>query len=423
METFRLIPMEEDTKIIIGGLLIDAKNPDPVKDSVIVIEGDRIVDVGVKGKIKTPKGQVIDAKGKVVMPGLIDSHVHVTISEILPVGPRKEAIQPQSITAFEAAIRLNRLLETGFTTILDCGGIEHIDLALRYAIEKRLIPGPRLLCCGKAITITGGHADSYFLPPLCIPTPYSWGRVCDGADEVRKGVREELKAGVGWIKLTHAGGGSLEFVQGVPQLTIDEMKAAVEEAHKVGKKVTIHAQGLRSIYDSILAGVDSIDHGYEMNEEAADMMKERGIVHKSTSLAKMSLREIKPQEYQPRAPDIVRKKSGTYPYQVKIKALQTSLNKGVKVVAGTDAEGDANGVINTMELEHLVNAGMTPLAAIMSMTSKAAELLEVNAGTIERGKLADILIVDGNPLENVKFLQDKNRIKMVMKEGRIELQR
>lgn len=285
--------MESKLKIIKGGLLIDAKSSSPVEDSVIVIEGDRIADVGVEGEVNIPKGEVIDAKGKVVMPGLIDSHVHITLSNMLPLGIRREALQPLALTAIEAARRLRALLEAGFTTVMDCGAFEHVDLALRYAIDKRMITGPRLLCCGKAITITGGHADSYFLPPGCTATPYSWGRVCDGVDEVRKGVREEIKAGVDWIKLTHAGVESLEAVAGVPQLTIDEITAACEEAHRVGIKATVHAQGKRSIKDSVLAGVDSIEHACELDEETADLIREQGIVVKMTSLASRYLAERK----------------------------------------------------------------------------------------------------------------------------------
>lgn len=414
--------MEDGVKIIKGGLLIDGRNP-PIKNSVIIVEGKRISNVGVLGEIDTPIGEVIEAKGKVVMPGLIDSHVHVTLSKILSVGPRREALQHLSLTTIEAEIRLRRLLEAGFTTVLDCGAFEHIDLALRQAIEKRIIPGPRLLCCGKAITITGGHADSYILPPLNTPTPYSWGHVCDGVDEVRKGVREELKAGVDWIKLTHAGAGSLERAAGPPQLTVDEMKTACEEAHKVGVKVCVHAQGIKSIKDSVFGGVDSIEHGYEVDEEAAEMMRENGIVHKMTSMAKGYLEEKKISTVNADVPEVILKKAGSFPYNLKKKALLLSLKKGVEVVAASDAEGDDNGVINGMEPAQWVYSGVKPIEAIIAITRKPAELLGINTGSIEADKLADILIIDGNPLENIEVLQDKNRIKMVMKEGRVEVVR
>ena len=415
--------MDNRVKIIRGGLLIDGRSPSPIENSVITVDGERITSVGVLGEVDTPSGEVIDAKGKVVMPGLIDSHVHITISKILPVGPRREALQHLSLTTIEAENRLQRLLEAGFTTILDCGALEHIDLALRYAIEKRMITGPRLLCCGKAITITGGHADSYFLPPLCTPTPYMWGRVCDGVDEVRKGVREEMRAGVDWLKLMHAGGGSLERAAGPPQLAVEEIRAACEEAHRVGLKVCVHAQGNRSIKDSVLGGVDSVDHGYEMDEEAAEMMRKNGVVHKMTSMAKGYLAEQKTSKDRADFPEVVLKKAGAFPYNLKKRALLLSLRNGVKVVAASDAEGDDNGVINSMEPAHWVYAGVAPMEALMAMTRRAAELLGVDAGSIETGKLADILIIDGNPLESIEVLQDKSRIKMVMKEGRIEVKR
>ena len=416
--------MEPDsTPIIIkNALLIDGINPLPQPHSVLVIEGTHITAVGELGKISIPQGKVIDATGHVVQPGLIDAHVHITISQILSVGPRREAIQHLSTTTLEATKRLYNLLSAGFTTVLDCGSFEHIDLALRSAIKNRMIIGPRLLCCGKAITTTGGHADSYFLPPLCYSTPYMWGQVCDGPDAVRKGVREEIKTGVDWIKLMHAGGGSLERFAGPPQMTIPEMQAAVEEAHKAGVKVCVHAQGLQSILDSIQAGVDSIEHGYEINVDAADQMKLAGITHKLTSLAKGYQATQQPHARK-NIPEIIVKKSGQFPYELKKRALLLSLERGVNVVAASDAEGDQNGQINGMEPAHWVAAGVSPMHALQAMTQKPAQLLGVNAGTIEVGKLADLLIIDGNPLEDITILQDAMRIKVVMKEGVIEFQR
>ncbi len=185
-------------------------------------------------------------------------------------------------------------------------------------------------------------------------------------------------------------------------------------------KVCVHAQGTQSIKDSVLAGVDSIDHGYHLTEETAEMMKERGITHKLTSLAKGYVSERRKEEG---VLEIVVKKRSIFSYDVKKRALQLSMKKGVNVVACTDAEGDDNGVINAMEPAHWVYAGATPMDAIVAMTRKPAELLGIEAGTIQVGKLADILVVDGNPLDKIEILQERARIKMIMKQGRIEVRR
>lgn len=418
--------MESAVKIIRGGILIDGTGKDPLKNAVVVVKGKRIEDVGVEGKVRVPEGKVIDAKGKIVMPGLIDIHVHTSLSSWTPAGAMRTCLQPLALTVLEAERNLQRTLEAGYTTIKENGAVDSVDIALRKAIEIGMILGPRMICCGKALTITGGHADNYFYFPSNIPTPHSWGVVCNGVDEVRKAAREEIKAGADWIKLLHAGVASYEPVPGSAQFTIEEMQTACDVAHRAGKKVCCHAQGIQAIKDSILAGVDTVEHGNQLDEEAAEMMVERNIPlvinlgsgyrirHKTfEDLMKEGIPEKIARKY--RMP--------IFQYETRRKSVQLAKKEGVTIVAISDAVGENCGVVNAMELFCLVDAGLSPMEAVIAGTRTPAEVLQIDAGTIEPGKLADIIIVDGNPIENISILQDRARIKMVMKEGEVAIRR
>jgi imidazolonepropionase-like amidohydrolase len=404
-------------------VLIDGTGAPPRRDTVIVVDGPRIRDIGPEERLDDAQGDVIDAHGRTVMPGLIDVHVHPSLSGRVMPGVLKSTVQPLALTVIETERNLRRLLAAGYTTVRDCGAIDRIDVALRQAIETRLFPGPRLVCCGRALTITGGHADNYFYyPPTHVPTPHSWGVVCDGVDEVRKAARGEIKAGVDWIKITHAGNGSWETLPGKVQFTVDEIAAACDVAHKAGCKVCCHAQGLDAIRESVLAGVDEVEHGYELNAEVAEMMKERGVALAIGPLGGTYRTRHMTYEDKIKAgtPDIMARKSMAFPYEVKQRAVQTAKRAGVQLLANSDAFGEANGVHNAQELFCLVDSGLSPMDALLAATRNPADVLGLDVGTIEPGKLADLLVVDGDPLQDITVLQDVNRIKLVMKAGRIE---
>lgn len=415
--------MTENIVTIRNAVLIDGTGAPPHRDAVIVVHGSRIRDVGSEGLLDDTQGDVIDAKGRSVIPGLIDIHVHPSLSGRVMPGVLKSTVQPLAMTVIETERNLRSLLSAGYTTVRDCGSIDRIDVALRQAIENRMFPGPRLICCGRALTTTGGHADNYFYyPPNNIPTPHSWGVVCDGVDEVRKAARGEIKAGVDWIKITHAGNGSWEKLPGKVQFTVDEVKAACDVAHKAGYKVCCHAQGLDAIRESVEAGVDEVEHGYELNAEVAEMMKERGIALAIGPLGGSYRTRSMTYEDKIKAgsPAIMARKSMAFPYEDKQRAVQVAKRAGVKLLAMSDAFGEANGVHNAQELFCLVDSGLSPMEALLAATRNPASVLDLDVGTIEPGKLADILIVDGNPLQDITILQDVNRIKLVMKAGRIE---
>jgi imidazolonepropionase-like amidohydrolase len=413
-----------DTPVMIrNAVLIDGTGAPPRRDAAIVVDGPRIRDVGPESRLDVTSGDVIDAQGRTVMPGLIDVHVHPSLSGRVVPGVLKSTVQPLALTVIETERNLRRLLAAGYTTVRDCGAIDRIDVALRQAIDTRLFPGPRLICCGRALTITGGHADTYFYaPPNHVPTPHSWGVVCDGVDEVRRAARDEIRAGVDWIKITHAGNGSWEVQPGKVQFTIEEVAAACDVAHKAGVKVCCHAQGLEAIRESVLAGVDEVEHGYELNAEVAEMMTDRGVALAIGPLGGSYRTRHMTYEDKLKAgsPAIMARKSMAFPYTLKQRAVQVAKRAGVKLLVNSDAFGEANGVHNAQELFCLVDSGLSPMDALLAATRDPADVLGLDAGTIEPGKLADLIVVDGDPLQDITVLQDVNRIKLVMKGGRIE---
>jgi imidazolonepropionase-like amidohydrolase len=414
------------TKVIKGGILIDGTGNTPVKDAVIIVEGKTITTIGKKSEVVIPKGdnvETIEANGKTIMPGLIDSHVHIytdgETSEFtcMPINNNHLALAMKSVP------RLKRTLEMGITSLRDGGsGWGWLEVALRDAINRGDIVGPRYFATGYHLSVTGGHG--YFLPPWLanIPVhPEQSTIYCDGPDAWRKAARLNIYNGTDNVKVVASRDIISTGIATAPQATLEELTAAIEEAHKMGKRAIAHAQGPIAIKNAIKAGANSIVHGFFMDEECAEMMVKNNVFLESTNLYVRMIKDRGKGEL----PDwMVDKANETW--EDRKKNFKMYLEKGVKISFGSDAgvpfirQGD-----NAGELSMFVELGMSTMDAIIAATKTAAEAIgiENKAGTIEEGKIADIILIDGDPLQDIGLLSTENKIKMVMKEGEIIITR
>ena len=370
----------------------------------ISLDGPAIDSVEPGERFKTSKkDRVFDLSGKTILPGLIDCHVHLCMdgSPDSMASLLKDSI---SLVTLKAAHHARLTLEAGITTVRDMGGRDYVDIAIRDGIRSGLLQGPRMVCSGKIVCMTGGHG-------------WPFSREADGPDDVRRAVREQIKAGADIIKLMATGGILTKRVApGAAQLTLEELRAGVEEARKAERKTAAHAQGKEGIQNSLHAGIDSIEHGIFLDDEAAALMVEL----KTLLVPTLS------------APDRVLRggvKAGLPSSAVERarSAMKNHLDSIVKaykmkipIAMGTDAGTPLNRHgENLRELELLMKVGMTPMEAIISATKTASEVLglEEEIGTLEKGKLADLIVVDGDPLEDMTVLQKREKIAIIMKEG------
>jgi len=393
--------------------LIDGTGGPVVNNAVVVVEGTKIKAVGKEGEVEYPADyEVLDLGGKTVLPGMVEAHVHIGMNG----EPAMETIMLKEtlpMTTIKASVYAQRDLMAGFTTIRTMGDKGFLDVALKRAIDAGIIDGPRMRVSGQILSITGGHGD-IALPPEVTFT--GWSAIVDSPDEARKAARYQLKMGADIVKMCATGGVMSEGDEpGSPQLNEDEMRAAIYEAHKVGKKAAAHAQGTKGIKDAVKAGIDSIEHGIFLDDEVVEMMREKGVYLVATLSAPYN---IKKYGVEAGIPDYAVRKT-----EQVIDAHGASFMKayraGVKIAVGTDAGTPFNRHgENAQELEMMVQAGVKPMDAILAATKWGADLLGMSniIGTIEAGKEADIIAVEGNPLENISLLKD---VKFVMKAGKI----
>jgi imidazolonepropionase-like amidohydrolase len=400
-------------KALKGGCLIDGQGGLPLENPVILIEDGKIKEIGCADTLTIPEGvEVMDLSGKTILPGMIDAHVHIGSNgeASYELQGLKELIPYK---ALKAAVNARKALEAGFTTLRDMGEAGYIDIAVKKAIQNGLTVGPRLMVSGHALSITGGHGDSHLAPEVVVTSKIG---VVDGPDEARKAAREQLKHGADVLKLCATGGVMSEGTEpGAQQLSYEEMKAAIDEFKKLGKTSAAHAQGTQGIKDAIRAGISSIEHGFYLDAEAIQMMIDNDVYMVPTLVAVYGIVthgvEAGIPEY---AVNKARKAQEDH-----LDSFRRAKAAGVKIAMGTDAGTPFNyHGKNAFELELLVKAGMTEMEAIVATTKTAAELLQMDkeVGTLEAGKLADIIAVDKSPLDDIAALQN---VSFVMKGGEV----
>lgn len=398
--------------IIYCGKLIDVTNSKVLSNYSIITEGNKIVDLK-EGFVKAEgTDKTIDLKNKTVLPGLMDMHVHIE-SETKKNGTADQFTMNPADIAFQSTKYANITLMAGFTTVRDLGG-SGVNIALRNAINKGVIVGPRIFTAGKIIATTGGHGDptnGYRKDLMGDPGPLEG--VINGPDEGRQAVRQRYKDGADLIKITATGGvlSQAKDASGA-QFTEEEIKAIVETAKDYGFKVAAHAHGAEGMKRAIRAGVASIEHGTFMDDEAIELFKKYGTWYVPTIIAGKSTADSAkiPGYYS----ELVTPKA--LAVGPKIQATFTKAYKaGVKIAFGTDAAVYKHGK-NYIEFQYMVEGGMPAIETIRCATIHAAELLGVTdrLGSIEKGKLADIVAVDGDPLTEIQAM---GRMKFVMKDG------
>jgi imidazolonepropionase-like amidohydrolase len=391
--------------ILTGAQLIDGTGAAPVAGRAVVVEDGRIA--AVVGEREAPSGTTVRLPGLTLLPGLINCHVHLCFGG---TADPATAMQRESYatTVINAVQRARETVEAGVTTVRDLGGRDYAEIAVRDAVRQGLTVGPRTLCAGRGICITGGHGWHLI------------GREADGPDEVRKAVREQIKAGADVIKLFATGGVMTPGVEpNAAQLTLDEVRAAIEEARKAGRRTAAHAQGTDGIANCLEGGITTIEHGIFLTEALCQRMARDGVALVPTLIAPHA---IAAGGVASGIPDFAVRKSLAVRDR-HTESFRMAVRLGVAIAAGTDAGTPLN-PHGTMvpELELMVKAGLPPLEAVRAATATAARVLglEHETGRVAPGLAADLLAVAGNPAERVQALDE---VRLVMARGHIVVDR
>jgi imidazolonepropionase-like amidohydrolase len=383
------------TFILRKATLIDGTGREPLANAVIVVNGEKISAVGREGEVTQPPGEVIDLAGKTVLPGLLNMHEHLELRR--GMGPFQERVaQPTNWAMMRATRNALLCLQEGVTTVRDCGSRQGLNIAIKRGVEEGMVIGPRIVTCGQTLSMTGGHGWQVSVE-------------VDSPNEARKAARAQLKAGADFIKGL-ASGGYISRTQDKPwssQLTVEEMRAAFEEAKKAGKKTTVHAHPPAAIRAAIEAGVDCIEHGALLDKETAELMASEGIflvptLAESWEMAEHGLELGRPAWLV---------EASKAELDSRLERFTRAVDAGVKIAMGTDVAGSP-----AREIELMAKGGLSPMEAIVAATRNGAELIDMEdqIGTIEAGKLADLIVVDGNPLED---LLDLSKVELVFKGG------
>ncbi|HET6207090.1 MAG TPA: amidohydrolase family protein [Terracidiphilus sp.] len=392
--------------LIKAGHVLDVKTGKLADAQTIIVVGDTIQSISASASVAAQAGDtVVDLGGMTVMPGLIDVHTHLTMNT--DFDPYHEVTSTDAKEAINGVVNARTTLMAGFTSVRNVGASGYTDVDLRDAINAGQVPGPHLQVSGPALGITGGHCDDNLLP---FKYHDVGDGVADGIAAVQQKVRQNIKYGADLIKVCATGGVlSKGDDPQASQYTLEEMKAIVTDAHRLGRKVAAHAHGAQGILWASMAGVDSIEHGSYINDEAIAEMKKNGTYLVPTLYLEDWMLESGhlPPFYHQKMVDVRAVAKGN---------IKRAMQAGVKIALGTDAAVYPHG-LNGHELDVYVNQlGMAPLAALQSATINAADLMgwSTKTGTLEPGKWADIIAVEKNPVEDVRVLQN---VKFVMKAG------
>jgi imidazolonepropionase-like amidohydrolase len=406
---------DDGVTVIRAGTLIDGRSDVARHDQVIVIRGKRIESVGEAGAIEAPPGaKIIDLSKATVLPGLIDSHTHIFLQGEDPAEGGYDAQLLKYGMAFRAAratVSARRALEQGFTTIRDVEteGAGYGDVGIKQAVDRGYIPGPRIFASTRGVSTTGGYPLEDYAPEVQLPKGV---QIVDGPVEARKAAREQIDHGADWVKvyMTHRSWlDKRENLVSQPTLTVEELKAIVDEAHGWGKKVACHAYNGPGLHRALDGGCDSIEHGLELDDAAVAQMVKQGTWYCPT--LSVYYHEWRPEDTPEGRKD--RKRVAVHG-----PSFQKAMKAGVKIVFGTDVGGFSWSEPIAQEFGHMVEFGMSPAAAIRSATSAPAEMLGMagELGVIAPGAYADVIAVAGDPLKDVAEL---GRVGFVMKDGAV----
>lgn len=407
-----------ETVLVHAGKLLDRPGQPARGNSTVLIRDGKVeaVSDGFVDPAGYPGARVIDLRDKFVLPGLIDSHVHLDSDKAGQEGLLEALTNSSAYFAYEAAVNARKTLDAGFTTVRNLGNADGVTLALRDAIAAGKMPGPRIVDSGSGISATSGHGDGTLgLNPEIAEHAHE-ENLCDGADACRRAVRMQVRRGVDVIKIMTTGGVNSRIGAGLgKQMFDDEAKALIETAHMYGKKVAVHAHGADGINVALRNGADSIEHGTLMDEESIKLFLKSGAYYVPTlSTVNGYLERIAkdPNAY----PPAVRAKID-WRISITGKALEKAFPRGVKIAFGTDAGVSKHGR-NADEFELMVKHGMPPIEAIKAATVNAADLLGLSAeiGSLEPGKRADLIAVIGDPVQDVTVLK---QVAFVMKDGHV----
>ena len=396
--------------------LIDGSGqPTSEEPSAMVVEGRYIIAVGQQSQLTCPDtAEKINLHGMTLMPGMADCHDHLADLE---GGMQQRAGIPPSLAVFLAADAFKKTLLGGFTAIRDASGV---DLGMKMAVDRELIPGPHLKISVVILSQFGGHNDHTEAAGINSHFPWLQGipsAICDGVDECRKKTREVIRAGADWIKIATTGGvGTPIGGPLIRQFSLEEVQIIADTAHAAGKPVMSHAYGGEGVKICLDAGVDSIEHGAALDDALIEQMVKQGtwLVPTFTVLRRI----VAISEQNPQALPAYMAPKARMLLEHQAESFRKALQAGVKIALGTDGGGFGHGQ-NAGELHYLVEAGMTPMQALVAATSMGTTCMGLGdeTGVLRAGMLADFLVVDGNPLKDIRILEDRDNLRMIVKEG------